>query len=313
MTDQKIFPANTANRSITVSVAQRGSLVARGLAAIQSGTKLEPTKDNDELYRQARGVYELISDNNGGTWFGGQKALDTIQTKALSKAFATFQRLASEGYGKAYYPLSMLYGGKHSLNSDTSLAQHFAKQAVDWCLANSIQNDPEIWNDLGCLYMDSIRDSDQAIKWFRKAAEQGHANGALNLSTMLLCVAEGDWEESEYWQIKAAELGNLGAIRGQIYAYEQDNGPYHKPYDEDALHWYRKAAEHSLQWGENDFRAQTFFDLGMSFRYGSEKNQRRAKEYFLAASNLGHPEAQYQLDEFLSQNSDDSNPGLGTN
>lgn len=308
MTDREIFPANTANRSITVSIVHRGSLVARGLAAIQNGTKLAQIKDNDTLYRQARDVYDLITDCPEASWWYARIGREWMPISALTEAFITFQRLAAEGYGKAYYPLSMLYGGKHSLNSDTSLAQHFAKQAVDWCLANSIQDDPEIWNDLGCLYMDSIRDSDQAIKWFRKAAEHGYAKGALNLSTMLLCGPEEYWEESEYWQIKGAELGNLCAIFGQI-RYHEFNGPDHEPDDEQALYWYRKAAEQGYPWTEADFGAERFFDLGMRYRHGygdSEADEDKAEEYFLEAANLGNAEAQYELAWLLYQRSENT-------
>ena len=61
-------------RNMAVSVQQRGSLVERGLLAIQNGTKLAQTKDNDALYRQVSGVSYLIADNGGATCVGVLKA-----------------------------------------------------------------------------------------------------------------------------------------------------------------------------------------------------------------------------------------------
>ena len=263
MTDQKIFPANTANRSITVSAAQRGSLVARGLAAIQNGTKLVLTKDNDTLYRQAREVYDLITDCGGTSWVG-ERGREWVPISALTEAFITFQRLAAEGYGKAYYPLSTLYGGEQSVKEDEELARHFRKMAHDWCLANSSKGDPEIWNDLGICYLHE--DNDQAVYWFRKAAEQGHAWGLLNLAMMYdygWGVEEND-EESLSLQTEAAEQGNLVAILRLAQYYGPDGYRHDDGDDEQALYWYRKAAEHGYPWTEADFGAARFLALGMN-------------------------------------------------
>ncbi len=306
MTDREKLPANTVNRSVTVSVAQRGSLVARGLAAIQTGTKLALMKDRDTLYRQAREVYDLITDCGGTSWVG-ERGRKWVPISALTEAFITFQRLAAEGYGKAYYPLSTLYGGEQSVKEDEELARHFRKMARDWCLANSSKGDPEIWNDLGICYL--YEDNDQAVYWFRKAAEQGHAWGLLNLAMMYDYGwgVEEDGEESRNLQTMAAEQGNLVAILRLIDQLES-NGPEHEPYDdEQALYWYRKAAEQGYPWSEADFGAERFFDLGMLFRYGDEVDEDKAEEYFRAASNLGYPEAQYRLAELLSEMGEDAN------
>lgn len=293
-------------RNIAVSVQPRGSLAERGLLAIQIGTKLAQTKDNDALYRQARAVYDLITDNGGVSWFGERLGRKWIPISALTEAFTTFQRLAADGYGKAYYPLSTLYGGEQSLKGDKNLARHFSKLALDWCLANSSKGDPEIWNDLGICYLHE--DNEQAVHWFRKAAEQGHAWGLLNLAMMYDegWGVEENSGESLNLQTMAAEQGNLVAILRLIHQLES-NGPEHEPYDdEQALYWYRKAAEQGYPWTEADFGTERFFNLGMLFRYGDEVDEDKAEEYFLAASNLGHPEAQYFLAELLSERGKDT-------
>ncbi|MDD2742988.1 MAG: tetratricopeptide repeat protein [Rhodocyclaceae bacterium] len=298
MTDRENFPANTASRDIAVSAAQRGSLVARGLAA----TKLALVKDRDTLYRQAREVYDHLTDCGGTSWIGERIGWKWVPISALTEAFITFQRLAAEGYGKAYYPLSTLYGGEQSVKGNEGLAEHFARLAFDWCLANSTRNDPEIWNDLGQLYRHR-GNYELEVHWCRRAAIQNYPWGLFNMWSLgrspngLDEAEEGDL----YWVIKAAEQGNLLAIIHMIHVYEGDTD--HEPDDEQALYWYRKAAEQGYPWTEADFGTERFFDLGMRYRHGDgdEADEDKAEEYFLKAANLGHPEAQYELAELLSE------------
>ncbi|QKV55908.1 MAG: sel1 repeat family protein [Dechloromonas sp.] len=111
-----------------------------------------------------------------------------------------------------------------------------------------------------------------------------------------------------YWVIKAAKQGNLRAIIHMIHVYEGDTND-DEPDDEQALYWYRKAADQGYPWSESDFGAERFFYLGMRYRHGygdSEADEDKAAEHFLAASNLGHPEAQYRLAELLSEWGDES-------
>ena len=290
-------------RNMAVSVQQRGSLVERGLLAIQNGTKLAQTKDNDALYRQVRAVYDLITDNGGTSWVGERIGREWIPISALNEAFTTFQRLATEGYGKAYYPLSTLYGGEQSVKGDKNLAHLYSKLAFDWCLANSSRNDPEIWNDLGLVY--ARQGSLEALHWFGKSADKGDAWGLYNLWGYGYGVAEMSYEEGLALLTKAAQKGNLVAILTLIREH-QFNGADHEPDDEQALYWYRKAAEQGYPWTEADFGAERFFELGMNYRYGDEVDEDKAEEYFLKAASLGHPEAQYELAELLSERGKDT-------
>lgn len=306
MTNREKLPAKTSKQNMAVSVS--GSLVERGLLAIQNATNQALKKDNEALYRQARDVYDLITDCGGTSWSGERIGREWVPISALTEAFNTFQRLATEGYGKAYYPLSTLYGGEQSVKGDKNLAQHFSKLAFDWGLANSNLNDPEIWNDLGQLYQH--RDIELAAHWCHRAAVQNHPWGLFSMWS--LCRSPNGHDEAEegdlYWVTKAANQGNLLAIIHMTHVYEGDADD-HEPDDEQALYWYRKAAENGYPWTEADFGAERFFDLGMLFQYGDEVHEDKAEEYFLAASKLGDPEAQYQLAELLSERGEDTNSG----
>ena len=57
------------------------------------------------------------------------------------------------------------------------------------------------------------KDPAEAVKWYRKAAEQGHADARYKLG-MVLCGGEGtaqDMAEGTYWLCKAAKQGHVQA------------------------------------------------------------------------------------------------------
>jgi TPR repeat protein len=104
-------------------------------------------------------------------------------------------------------------------------------------------------NNLGTCYKDGRgvdKNWEEALVWFRKAAEQGHPSGQLNLGLMYsggLGVAKDD-AEAAAWYRKAAEQGeaqaqnNLGSIYQSGRGVPQD--------DAEALRWYLKAAQQNL-------------------------------------------------------------------
>ncbi len=145
MTDRKHLPA-AINQKVAVHVEQRGSLVVRGLVAIEESKRLAVTKANNALYRHARDAYNRITDDGNKHGFGD--IWSTGELAELNAAFEAFQRLADKQYGKAYFPLSRFYTGYQSIPENKELARHYARLTFEWCYANQLQNDPEIWNDL---------------------------------------------------------------------------------------------------------------------------------------------------------------------
>lgn len=202
------------------------------------------TTDSDTLYQRARQIYDHLTDNGGTTWVGDHSRFG-LQQSLLKTAFSVFRGLAESKYGKAYFPLSTLYGGMQSVDSDAQQQEKFRALALQWCLDNSSTNDPEIWNDLGHLYLHN--DYQKSFFWWSKAACAGHAWGLWNLMGMYEngcdAVAQ-DYNEALRWQIRAAEAGNLPAIRGLIHQYEFGGSPIHD--DMIANHWRQRARECEL-------------------------------------------------------------------
>ena len=103
---------------------------------------------------------------------------------------------------------------------------------------------------LGYCYDEGLgvtQDYQEAVKWYRKAVEQGNAQAQCNLG---YCYEKGlgvtqDYKEAEKWYRKAAEQGNATAQYnlGNFY----NNGWGVKKDKQEAIKWYKKAAEQGYE------------------------------------------------------------------
>ncbi|MDP1704584.1 MAG: DNA gyrase C-terminal beta-propeller domain-containing protein, partial [Sulfurimicrobium sp.] len=292
MAERKNLPAATAAQDVAVSTAQRGSLVGRGLIAVQSGTILSLTKNNVALYRQARTEFDrwyLRGYQRQASLFGWEMCrplLDWDRDHALFSAFKIFQELANKGFGKAYYPLSTLI-------EDQNRAQHFTRMAFEWSFASQDNQDVELWSDLGNMYQEGRgveQNDEQATYWFRKAAEGGDAIGQWELG---LNYREGrgvvvDDEQGFYWMCKAAEQGN-SAMQGMLGELFELDSKY-----EQAAYWYRKAAEQGLAWAQSALAYM--YQEGRVF----EQDYEQAVYWYRKAAEQHNATAQWKLGEMYA-------------
>ena len=109
-----------------------------------------------------------------------------------------------------------------------------------WCYANGrgvIQND------------------EQAVEWYRRAAEQGHAIAQYDLSWMYQHgrgVSQNSSEAAQ-WCRRAAEQGYADAQNTLGWRYQYVRGVGAQNYDE-AIRWYRRAAEQGHADAQANFR-----------------------------------------------------------
>jgi|GEM_PF-3448516 len=152
--------------------------------------------------------------------------------------------------------------------------------------------DADTQNKIGECYHDSVQeqqDYTEAIKWYRKAADQNYANAQYNLGA---CYANGtgvakDDAEAVKWYRKAAEQhyapaqNNLGAC----YA----NGTGVTKNEAEAVKWHRKAAD------QNNAFAQ--YNLGVCYAngIGVAKDEVEAVKWYRKAADQNHGTAQYKL------------------
>ena len=102
-------------------------------------------------------------------------------------------------------------------------------EAVKWFRKAAEQGNASAQYKLGRCYGDfgtGIHDGREALKWYRKAAEQGHAKSQYQLGHyhfLGLCVAQ-DYAEAAKWYHKAAEQGDHLAQDGLAILYEEGWG-----------------------------------------------------------------------------------------
>ena len=129
----------------------------------------------------------------------------------------------------------------------------------------------------------------EAVKWYRKAAEQGHADAQFDLG---YCYKEGegvtqDYSEAVKWYRKAAEQGHATAQNNLGYCYEKGHG-VPKDYSE-AVKWYRKAAEQG--------NARSQYNLAICYDNGEgvAVNKKEAAKWYCKAAEQGDARSQYNL------------------
>jgi tetratricopeptide (TPR) repeat protein len=83
----------------------------------------------------------------------------------------------------------------------------------------------------------------EAVKWYRKSAEQGNASGQHDLGYMYYngYGVTKDYEEAVKWYRKSAEQGDASGQYNLGYMYRNGYGVTKD--DTEALKWYRKSAE----------------------------------------------------------------------
>jgi TPR repeat protein len=140
---------------------------------------------------------------------------------------------------------------------------------------------------LGAMYITGRgvpEDRAEGIRWYRKAADQGHANAQNVLGDIFR--SEGDDFVAQQWYRRAAEQGHAEAqfSLGNSYGYPGEDSQLKEDQDESIM-WIRKAADQ----GHSD--AQYTLALVLE---GKAKYSESAKWYRRAADR-GHTDAQYKL------------------
>ncbi len=166
----------------------------------------------------------------------------------------------------------------------------------DDCLIKAKQGDARAQYNLGWIYRgnkdipnDVTEDYKESVKWYRKAAEQGHASAQTWLGVMysLGWGVNQDYKEAINWYRKAADQNEtLAQLRlGSLYF----NG-WGVPKDvNEAEKWFRKTV------ANGDARNQ--YNLGWRYAEGRSVAQdyKEALVWYRKSANQGYALAQYHL------------------
>ena len=134
------------------------------------------------------------------------------------------------------------------------------------------------------------KDDREAASWYRKAADQGHADAQFSVG---LFYAEGagglqkDERSAVEWYRKAAAQGQAKAQHGLGFMYLNGRGVAQD--QQIGAEWVRKAAEHG--------NAEAQADLGVLYQRGAgvTKDRSLAADWFRKAADLGNVDAQARL------------------
>ena len=165
-------------------------------------------------------------------------------------------------------------------------------EAIEWYKKAAEQGHAGAQCNLGLCYFSGEgveKNLTEAIKWFKKAAEQGYAEAQYYLG---FCYENGwgvekNFSEAVKWYTKAAEQGYAEAQCNLGICYENGIG-VEKNYTE-AVKWYKKAAK------QGDAGAQCFLGFCYENGDGVEKNFTEAVKWFKKAAEQGYAEAQHLL------------------
>ncbi len=161
-------------------------------------------------------------------------------------------------------------------------------EAVKWYRKAAEQGYVKAQYNLAVCYYNGAgvtKDMAKAVEWYQKAAEQGFAEAQYRLG---VCYANGygvakDMVKAVEWYQKAAEQGFAEAQYRLGVCYQNGDGII------EAIEWYQKAAEQGF--------AEAQYRLGVCYQNGDgvDKNIIEAIEWYQKAAEQGFAEAQYRL------------------
>ena len=190
------------------------------------------------------------------------------------------------------FSLSLVFFGCAGFNDGEVANKGQAQKAYTEIKPLPEPEDPETQRNLGLMsyYGKGVpQNYAEALKWWRKAAEQGDTKAQYNLGLMY---EEGkgvvrDYAEAVKWYRKAAEQGNLGAQHNLgLMSYYGKGVP--QDYAE-ALRWWHKEAE------QGDAKAQ--YNLGLMYQEGKgvAQDYAEAGKWYYKSAQQGNAEAQTAL------------------
>lgn len=278
MADRDNLPTKTTIRDVAVSMEKHGSIVARGLAAVQKGKRVALTNDTPKENEKLAKTAEWLT--NGAKWL----------------------RMAAEGAPPddlvAVLELRAIYTNGESGAITPEAAQAWFQRAGTICKnmlsSNSSKPSPYYAFFLAGLYEEGLgveQDDAQAVCWYGQAAEQGHTRSQWLLAGMFE-YGRGvipNIEQAIHWYQKAAENGDERAQRDLEGIYDIGRGGMLD--EEQAVHWNRKSAEEGHSWA--------MFNLGVMYQEGRrvEKDEEQAVTWFRLAADRGHVDASLRLEK----------------
>jgi TPR repeat protein len=167
------------------------------------------------------------------------------------------------------------------------------RKALAGVRAKAEKGDAESQCLLGSVFLSGklgvAKDEVEAVKWYRKAAEQNLADAQFNMGE---CYANGQGvakneAEAVKWYRKAAEQKDAKTESNLGECYEKGQGVAKD--EAEAVKWYRNAAEQNLAYAQ--------FNLGVCYANGQgvAKNEAEKVKWYRKAAEQNFADAQFNL------------------
>ena len=289
----------TAHREF-LKAAEQGDARAQYNLGVMYGKGEGVPQDYAEAlrwYRQAAEQGDASAQFNLGVMYYRGEGV----SRDYAEALRWWRQAAEQGHARAQNSLGVMYYEGEGVPQNFAEALRWWRQAAEQGHANAQLAIGSMYSGLiGLLFDFNSRGATQwvreevgddfaeaeAVRWYRRAAEQGHANAQYALGLMYHIVLKSDPVEAVRWYRRAAEQGHSGAQRalGEIYAGGKERGVL-RDYME-AAHWYRQVAE------QGDAVAQ--FNLGLMYHEGKgvPRDYVEAYKWFSIAAALLKPASQ---------------------
>lgn len=232
----------------------------------------------DERYERAMGSYERAVDYGCGLGTVGQAFLYEYGygvDKDYEKALKLYTQAVKNGCVEGYNGIANAYRYGHVVQQDDEKAMecyHYAVDGTDFLWSNFAKC------QIGDMYAEGYPNGqanyEAAMKWYRKAAEEGYGGGYLRIGNLYYKGqgVEEDKEEAYYWFKKAADHGNVAAMYNVAFMSQEGIGTATDA--ERAYYYYQTAA--------NLGDADSMYELGVMIKNGLEipENYETAMQYF---------------------------------
>jgi uncharacterized protein len=223
---------------------------------------------------------------------GAESKLDALFQKSGLFDDILLRPLAMKGDARAQFNLGVMYA-----NGIGGVAKD-DREAVFWWLKAAEQGHAKAQATLGNRYSEGVgvaKDEQQAIFWYRKAAEQGldEPQFILALSYDIGRGVPKDYRQAVFWYRKAAEQGHAHAQFGLGSMYASGRGL--RKDDQQAGFWYRKSAEQGLA------HAQHFLGHMYANGEGVPKDAQQAVHWYRKSAEQGYARAQIGLGIMYAQ------------
>ena len=214
------------------------------------------------------------------------EAPDVADVAVTELDVAQLRVLAERGEADAQSELGGRYeAGREGVERDYG-------EAVTWYRRAAEQGHAAAQAFLGFLYSRGRgvgQDDAEAVRWYRRSAEQGHPLGQVNLGVMYSAGRNvgQDFREAVRWYRRSAEQGHPLGQNNLGVMYRDGRGVV-QDYEE-SIRWFRRSAEQGNALAQTSLGAM--YDTGR----GLQEDDAEAVRWYRRAAEQGNPRAQYNL------------------